>query len=239
MSAVMSPMFQSPGELPPEAPRGVSRSGAIAVAAGVLLFGLAIWGVRHLIADSKPPARQVARISVLPDAAPPPPPPKVEKREEPKPESKPQPQAEQAPRPVAPPAPEPLKMEGAAGNGPSAFAAGTVTKDYAGGPVVAGTVGGGTAVDRAAERLYANSVRQLLRDELERQLAPEAGDVSAQLALWVAADGRITRWEWSDAGEHEPELQGAMQRVAASMRLPAPAVASLALRFRLSLRSAT
>jgi hypothetical protein len=238
MSAVMSPMFQSPGELPPEAPRRFSPGAVVAVAAGVLLFGLAIWGVRHLISDSKPPARQVARISVLPDTPPPPPPPKVEKKEEPKPESKPQPQAEQTPKPVAPAAPEPLKMEGAAGNGPSAFAAGTVTKDYAGGPAVSGP-GGGTAVDRAAERLYANSVRQLLRDELERQLAPEAGDVSAQLALWIAADGRITRWEWSDAGDHETELQGAMQRVAASMRLPAPSVASLALRFRLSLRSAT
>lgn len=241
MSAVMSDAFRGPSP-PPEDPRDADgstrrRSPApwIAAMAGALLLAAGAWGVRHLVGDAKPPARQVARIAVLPDMPPPPPPPKVERKEEPKPDTKPQPQVDPTPKPVASPQPEPLKMEGPAGDGPSAFAAGAVTQDYVGGPTGAGA---GTAVDRAQERLYANSVRQLLRDELERQLAADAGELTAQLALWVAADGRIARWEWQDAGTHEAALQSAMQRVAAALKVPAPVGgAATQLRFRMTLRS--
>lgn len=242
MSAVMSPMFPTPTPTPDEpsasfAPRR-SPAPVIGVVVAAIVLALGAWGVRHLIGDAKPPARQVARIAVLPDTPPPPPPPKVERKEEPKPEAKPQAQVDPVPKPLAPPAPEPLKMEGAAGDAPSAFAAGPVSKDYAGGPAVSGGTGGGTVVDRAQERLYANSVRQVLRDELERQLSSDAGELSAQLALWIAADGRITRWEWSEAGDHAVALQDAMQRVATALRLPAPlSSGAVALRFRLSLRA--
>jgi hypothetical protein len=236
MSAILSPMFPPPGDAPATPARRRGAAPLVALVVGALvIFGL-IWALRHLVADARPPARQVARIAILPDT-PPPPPPKVEHREEPKEQARPQPQP-QEPKPQAPPAPEPLKMEGPAGTGPSAFAAGPVTQDYQGGPTVGGA-GGGSATDRAQERLYANSVRQLLHDELERQLGPEVGEVSAQLAIWVAADGRITRWEWTDAGAHENDLQAAMRRAAAALQLPAPATSPQAMRFRLTLRGAS
>lgn len=244
MSAVMPPLHsmipdadRRPARLEPDRRRSPAATVAVVVAL-LAALALAVWGVRHLIGDAKPPARQVSRIAILPDTPPPPPPPKVEQKVEPKPEARPQPQQE-APKVVAPPAPAPLKMEGPAGDGPSAFSAGPVTHDYAGGPVVSGGTGGG-GVDRAQERLYANTVRQLLRDELERQLGADAGEVSAQLAVWVAADGRITRWEWSDAGAARAgELDSAMQRTAGALRLPAPVGgAATAMRFRLTLRSA-
>jgi len=213
---------------------------AALLAAGVALVVAVILGLRHLVANSKSPARQVARIAILPDTPPPPPPPKVEKKEEPKPETKPQPQQEQSPKPVAPPAPEPIKMEGAAGEGPSAFAAGKVTSDYQGGTPVVGSAGGTAAIDRAGERLYANTVRQQLHDEIERQLGADSGELSTQLAVWIAADGRIERWELQGPqGARAGDLDAALRRTADALRLPSPpADTRQPLRFRLSLHAA-
>ena len=80
--------------------------------------------------------KQTVAIKVLPDTPPPPPP---------KPEDKPPPPKEEpkqvmqmdAPKVQTPQqAPAQLKMDGAAGDGPSAFAAGQVV-----GPIVAGWIG--------------------------------------------------------------------------------------------------
>jgi len=213
---------------------------AALLGAGVALVVALILGLRHLVADARPPARQVARIAILPDTPPPPPPPKVEKKEEPKPETRPQPQQEQTPKPVAPPAPAPIKMEGAAGEGPSAFSQGKVTSDYQGGAPAIGGAGGAAAIDRAGERLYANTVRQQLHDEIERQLGADSGELSTQLAVWIAADGRIERWELQGPkGGREGDLDAALRRTADALRLPSPpADTRQPLRFRLSLHAA-
>jgi len=233
MSAVMTP-FDAPVDIPP----GRWKTPAL-LAGCALLVVLAIAGLRHIVADSKPPARQVARIAILPDTPPPPPPPKVEKKDEPKPDTKPAPQTQEPPKPVAPPAPEPIKMEGAAGDGPSAFAAGKVNNEYQGGTPVVGTPGG-SGLDRAQERLYANTVRQQLHDEIERQLGADAGELSTQLAVWIAADGRIERWELQGPkGTHDAEIDAALRRSAEALRLPSPPPETRQpLRFRLSLHSA-
>ena len=207
----------------------------VGVALGGCAIALSIAAVRHLVAESRPPVRQIARVALLPDT-PPPPPPKVERKEEPRPEPRPQPQVKQ-PQPEVRPAPAPLKMEGAAGNGPSAFAAGPVTQDYRGGPPVIGGAGGEPAVDRAQQRLYANGVRQALHDEMERQLGPEAPDVEAQIALWIGADGRIARWELQ--GPHSPELDldQALRRCAQALQFSPPQAVPQPMRFRVSLRA--
>ena len=89
--------------------------------------------------------------------------------------------------------------------------------------------------DRAAERLYANTVRQLLQGEIERRLASDAGELSANFALWVAPDGRIARWE-ADAAA--PPLKTALEASAEALRLPAPPAASQQpMRFRLTVRA--
>ena len=232
MSAVMDPI----GAMDPALARWKTP---LLLAGAALLVVLAIVGLRHLVADSKPPVRQVARIAILPDT-PPPPPPKVEKKDEPRPDSRPAPQAEQQPKPVAPPAPEPIRMEGAAGDGPGAFAAGKVTQDYQGGTPVVGSAGG-SGLDRAQERLYANTVRQQLHDEIERQLGPDTGELATQLAVWIAADGRIARWELQGAGSaRDADVDAAMRRSADSLRLPAPPPETRQpLRFRLSLHAAS
>jgi periplasmic protein TonB len=207
-------------------------------AALMLAAGMVAWGLSSLSFDPPAPKRQVARIALLPDTPPPPPPPppKEQKKEEPTPQARPQPRPDDAPKPQAP-ANEPLKMEGAAGDGPSAFAAGAVSNDYRGGPVSTGPAASAPNVaDRAAERLYANTVRQLLQADIERRLAPEAGEQSATFALWIGADGSIDRWE-ADAAQ--APLKTALDASADSLRLPAPptALAQQPLRFRLTVRA--
>src|SRR5262249_50748455 len=100
---------------------------------------------------------------------------------------------------------------------------------------------GSDASRRAQERLYASSVRQMLRDELERQLSPDAGELTASFALWVEPSGRVGRWEIEDrdapldakrqAAPHAPPARRAG-------RLPAPPPRALAqpMRFRLTVR---
>lgn len=203
---------------------------ALALATGVMA-----WGLSQVSFEASAPKRQVARIALMPDTPPPPPPPpKEQKKEEPTPQARPQAQRKEAPKPQ--PANEPLKMEGTAGNGPSAFAAGTVSNDYRGGPVSVGAAASAPGVaDRAAERLYANTVRQLLQGEIERRMAPDAGELSANFALWVGADGRIARWE-SDADK--APLKTALDASAETLRLPAPpSLSQQPMRFRLTVRA--
>lgn len=206
----------------------------------LLLVAAAGWALRQWAGSPDAPKRQVARIALLPDTPPPPPPPPPkEQPPAPKAESRPQPQADPTPKPPAP-ANEPLKMEGAAGDGPSAFQAGSVSQDYKGGaPQIGGSAASAVvASDRAAERLYAGTVRQLLRDEIERQLSPDAGEMTAAFALWIAGDGRITRWELDAAapGREEP-LKLALDRSADQLRLPSPPAVAQPLRFRLTVRA--
>lgn len=210
------------------------------VAAALAVFSM----LAGLTACDKPsgPARQVAKIRLLPDTPPPPPPPP---REEPKP--KPVEQAKARPveqlKPVEspPPRPEPLKMEGAAGDGPSNFAAGSVGKDYTGGePVSTGAASGGTgtASDRAGERFFANNARQLLRDEIERHLKSEASQLTAVFSVWFNGDGGIRRFELVPTGNAtaDSELSAALDETSRAFRLQPPAGLTQPLRFKLSLR---
>jgi hypothetical protein len=137
----------------------------------------------------------------------------------------------------------PLKMEGPAGNGPSAFAGGAVTQDYKGGPVSSGPAGGGTQSDRAQERFYANTARQLLRDELDRRLGGDISALVVNVSLWIGPDGAIRRFELQPSGNAraDAELRTALDDTTQALRLPPlPANTSFAqpMRFRLTLRSA-
>lgn len=221
----------------PRPTRSVAKSVA-GIAVGAIAVALVILGLRHLAADGRQPARQVTKIALLPDAPPPPPPPKIEKKEEIK-QDKPQPREQEIKPKDVPQEAAPLKMEGEAGNGPSAFQAGTVTQDYQGGVPGAGTgASQASGIDRAQARLYANGVRQALHDELERQLGADISDLDAQVALWVANDGRISRWEMQgESPTQEVGLRNAMQRVSEVLQLPAPQAVPQPLRFRLSLRA--
>lgn len=161
------------------------------------------------------PKRQTVKIAVLPDTPPPPPPPpKEEKKPEPKPEeNKPQPQEQ---KPVeTPPEPQQLKMEGAAGDGPSAFSAGNVSSEYKGGAIGTGS-GGGSVGDRLAASSYGNVVKREIDTYLQRQ-APlkRAGDYAVPIMIWVRADGSLERFKLvGSTGNSETDqlIQEAMSR---------------------------
>lgn len=216
------------------------RRGVVALFLVGTVAGLAVIA-RTLVSAPDAPKRQVAKISILPDTPPPPPPPREEpKKVSPKDEQKQVVQQEQPKPQQAPPADAPIKMEGAAGDGPSAFGAGTVTQDYTGGPPVLGAASGpaSTGIDRANERFYANSARQLLRDEIERQLRPEAGELTATFAIWVEPDGRIRRYEVNPTGDsaRDTDMGQALEGASRSLRLPAPGALNQPMRFRVTVR---
>lgn len=203
----------------------------------LVLAGLAALIVTQMGKGSAGPKRQTVKIAVLPDTPPPPPPPpKEEKKPEPKPEeNKPQ---QQEPKPVeAPPEPQQLKMEGAAGDGPSAFSAGSVNSEYRGGEI--GTGAGGTLGDRMAAMNYGNQARRELGTYLGRddQLR-RAGDYRVPLALWLNADGSVARWELQGStGQREVDdlLRKAMDSFK-GFRSPPPSNVSWPMRLQLNNR---
>ena len=220
------------------------RRALVALVLVLIVGGLAVMA-RALTASPAGAKRQIAKISILPDTPPPPPPPLEDpKKEQPKEEPKQQVQQEQPKPQRAPPPPanEPIKMEGAAGDGPSAFAAGPVTQDYKSGAPNTGAPAASapaTAADRANERFYINPARQLLRDEIERQLRPEAGELTATFAVWIEPDGRIRRYEVQPSGDatRDTDANSALEGVSRSLKLPPPPVLPQPMRFKLTVRS--
>ncbi|MCE4538066.1 TonB C-terminal domain-containing protein [Pelomonas sp. P7] len=212
----------------------------IAAAAFVLLAFAAWWALSHMKAEG--PRRQVAKISILPDTPPPPPPPKQEKKPEPPKDEPKQVMREEQAKPVEAPKPaEAIKMEGAAGDGPSAFSSGSVSRDYAGGTPVTGAGGpAGTVTDRAQERFYANTARQLLQGEIERHLKADADQLTATFAIWLDKDGAIQRFELSASGNdgNDAALRAALDETRRQFKLPPPPALALSqpMRFRLSVR---
>lgn len=192
----------------------------------------------HSLMGSGPaaPKRQTVKIAVLPDT-PPPPPPKPEKPPEPKPQDNtPQPQ-DQPKQAEAPQEAQQLKMEGAAGDGPSAFSAGSVSSDYKGGAIGGGSgASAPSAGDRARFNFYAKSAQQLLRAELDRALARDVIRLGARLQIWIDASGRIDRYEiagLSDAAAQN-QVRAAMQDISKGFRLVPPAGLPQPLEMRLS-----
>ena len=160
-----------------------------------LLIAAALY-LRKLAGQDTSPKRQISKISILPDTTPPPPPPPKETKPPPDAPTKPLPDAPvRKPADVQQPPNAPIKMEGAAGDGPSAFAAGKVNNEYSGGAVSTGAAQTGTSSDRAQERFYANTARQLLRDAIERSLKCEATQATAEFSVWISREGALSRFE--------------------------------------------
>jgi len=215
--------------------------GLVALLALAFIGATAAW-LKTLGGESGAPKRQVARIALLPDTPPPPPPPPQERPPEPpKPDVKPPPdvaqQAEEAPKPAN----EFMKMDGPAGDGPSAFAAGTVTNEYTGGVPGVGASQAASGADRAQERFYANAARQMLRDALERNFKSDLDQATATFSLWIDGDGSIRRFTLVPTGDArlDGELNAALDETSRSLRLPPPpsgVAGDTPMRFRLTVK---
>jgi protein TonB len=176
--------------LEPDEPRRWTMRLVFAAVAVVLLIGAAVFVQRMLDAPAAP-KRQVARISILPDTPPPPPPPpKEEKKPEPPKEEPKQVMREEPVRQDVPKQENPqIKMEGAAGDGPSAFGAGKVTQEYIGGTPGAG----GGAMNRLAMNSYANAVTRALNEHLAREKDLRLKNYEVNVHVWLNPDGTLRR----------------------------------------------
>lgn len=154
---------------------------------GVVLLGLIAWGALSLMGGKSGKARKPPVVTLLPDKPPPPPPPpKEEKKPEPKEEKKDvkvEPPKEPVPQPAQN---EPLKMEGAAGDGNSAFGAGTVGREYTGGAI------GATGMQQG---LYAGRLQRHLQEQLGRNRKLKESDYRVTLRIWLRRDGSVEKAE--------------------------------------------
>lgn len=169
---------------------------------GAVLVVAAVAGgwfvVKDLIKPTKAPARQVARITIVPDTPPPPPPPpKEEKRPEPPKESPKevkieQPKQEQQPQPQQA---EQLKMEGqGSDSGLAGLASGTVNQEYAGQKIGGdGTVGGGP--NRLQYSVFTNALQRHLQEQLARNRKLRDADYRMVVKVWLGKGGNIERVE--------------------------------------------
>lgn len=161
----------------------------IAIFLVALLFLLGIgWVVYSLMTGKVSTKKPVTTIKIMPDTPPPPPPPKEPPKEQPKEQPKEvkmeQPKPQEAPQPPA----EQLKMEGAAGDGPSPFAAGTVNNDYKGGKI------GGTK-GMAAYAWYTDQIKTRIEEALAAQKELAKAQYRVIVHIWLTRDGRVERAE--------------------------------------------
>ena len=160
------------------------RRAAVLVTITVVVLALLAWGVSGLLDGKSKRPPKPPKITLL---TPPPPPPPPEKKPEPPKEQKEikveQPLPKQAPLPQDQPE---LKMEGPAGDGPSAFAAGTVTSDD---------------VSRIGKGMfnpfsnYANSLKGELQRYFGKNKTLRRRHYAIEVQIWVADSGEIKRYE--------------------------------------------
>lgn len=167
------------------------------------------------------------KISLLPDKPPPPPPPKEEKKPEPPERKEVKVETPQEPQPQA--QNEPLKMEGAAGDGPSPFAAGTVTRenDFNTGA-------------RLSFAFYTNHLQRYLQEELAKNKRLRATDYRVMVRVWLARDGGVQRVELAGSSgdaEVDAAVRSALGAIAA-VKEPPPENMPQPVKLRISNRGA-
>jgi protein TonB len=191
--------LQRPPALTPDLLPTWARALVVLLICGSMAWLVLLWLQRAATHDA--PRRQTVRIALLPDAPPPPPPPPPPVR----PVTPDAPRATAAPTPTTPAPPQQpvvpheapaLRMEGAATDAASPFAAGTVRQDYTGQPIGAGEGGGSNA--RLQWGLYTTQLQRLLQDRLGRVPELRNGSYRCTLRVWLAADGTVERAESAD-----------------------------------------
>ena len=155
------------------------------------LLALIGYAVKGLIGNHGDTARKPPKISLIP-ATPPPPPPKEEKRPEP-PKVQKEDKVVQEERKDEPPPDQSLKMEGAAGDGPSMFGAGKVSNEDLSRIGAAGQGTGSGAV--SVFNSYAMSVKGELQRTLARKSELRRRQYKVEVLVWVADDGHLKRYE--------------------------------------------
>lgn len=168
-------------------PKSARLQTLVMAVTGVLLVALLAWGIKGLLSPQADHKTAKTKISILPTTPPPPPPPPKEQPKEPPKEQAKAAPVEQ-PKPMDRPPDEQLKMEGAAGNGPSAFGTGTVSKDFSG----QATGGGG---GRLQFGLYSAALQRFLQNSLGKNPALRSREYRVTLKIWLGRDGTLQNYE--------------------------------------------
>lgn len=195
----------------------------------VVILALVGWGLNNMLGGKSSGPKKPPKISLIPSTPPPPPPPpKEEKRPEPPKEQKEVKMNED--KKEQPPADPSLKMEGAAGDGPSMFAAGKVTSEDLS-RVGAGT-GGGLL---NPFNTYAMSIKGELQRQLAKRSELKRRQYKVEILLWVADDGRLKSYELlgSSKDDETDESIRAVLAALPSFSEPPPAKMPLPIKLRI------
>ena len=198
---------------------------------GAAVIALVTWGIMTLMGGKSGKPRKPPVVTLLPDKPPPPPPPpKEEKKPEP-PKENPKDVKMEPPKEALQQAQnEPLKMEGAAGDGDSAFGSGTVGREYAGGAI------GGTGM----QGMYAGRLQRHLQEQLSRNRKLKESDYRVTVRVWLRRDGSVEKADLAQSTGNsgldellrEALLQVAAMREAPPENMPQP------IRIRITARGA-
>lgn len=152
------------------------------VALGLLVYSL--------VSGKSKPTRAAPKISLIPMTPPPPPPPPKEEKE-----------VKEMPAPPkdAPPAPpsQELKMDGPAGDGPSAFSAGKITSEdiskVGKGPTAAAVLPATGLFSPFGG--YANQIKSEVQRLLQRNKDLRTQSYRIEVQIWLDKDGSLQRHE--------------------------------------------
>lgn len=163
------------------------RDQALMVGGTVILVAIIGLGLKGLMGDGHSGPRKPPKISLIP-TTPPPPPPKEEKKPEPKEQKEMKVEQPQEQKDLTPPDPA-LKMEGQAGDGPSAFAAGKVTSEDL------SKLGGGGGGLLNPFNTYASAIKVELQRQLSKRSELKRRQYRIELRVWVNENGRMKNFE--------------------------------------------
>ena len=166
---------------------------ALIVLGLLVLVGIG-YGIKKLMSGSAGEHKKKITTISLKDLLPPPPPPPP--KEQPKEQPKDQPKEikeVQQPKPEQAPPTEVLKMDGPAGDGPSAFASGNPTGDYKGEDLGNKTIGGGP--NKHQFDWYTGLIKERIEDALTKDKTLASGAYKVVVKVWVASNGGIQRYE--------------------------------------------
>jgi periplasmic protein TonB len=182
-----------------------------------LLLALAAYGIYKMVSESAPVKTKAPKISLIPNTPPPPPPPpKEEKKIDPPKEQKEVKLDQPAPPKEAPAAPasQELKMDGPAGDGPSAFSSGAITRDD-----LSNLGKGGTPASNGPFNAFKNYAT-LIKGEMQRHLARTKDlrqlNYRVEVRVWVARDGHMLRHEMIGS-TNDPDTDVLIQKTLASL----------------------
>jgi protein TonB len=185
----------------------------------LVLIGAGTWFVMTMdkSKSSKPKAPKISLIAAPPP--PPPPPPKEEKKPEPPKEVKEIKMEQPTPKAEATPPSQDLKMEGAAGNGPSAFAAGRVSNEdiskVGKGDGTGGGKGGGGGLFDPFNN-YANLVKGEMQRLLRKNSALKSQRYTVEVKVWFSHAGAVEKVEISTSTGND-DLDDLIRKGIASM----------------------